>query len=58
MWEDGAPFEFLMNHESTDEFPEGMSPIHPHIGPSLLSNATLITGLEDSHAQGLSVLKS
>ena len=45
MWRDGAPFEWLLNHENTLEFPPGMDPVDPEAGPSLLNNATLIMGL-------------
>ena len=47
MWKDGAPFEWLLNHENTLDFPPGMDPVNPRSGPSLslLNNATLIMGL-------------
>ena len=44
MWKDGAPFEWLLNHENILEFPPGMDPVDPESGPSLLNNATLIMG--------------
>ena len=59
MWEDGAPFEFLLNHENILEFPPGMSPTNPDSGPSLFKNATFIAGLQtakDSLAHGVSAL--
>lgn len=59
MWEDGAPFEFLMNHDTGSEFPRGMSPTNPNIGPSLLDNATFMTGLAAANrdfAQDISAL--
>ena len=45
MWKDGAPFEWLLNHESILEFPPGMDPVNPESGPSLLNDTTLVTGL-------------
>ena len=45
MWKDGAPFEWLLNHENILEFPPGLDPVNPESGPSLLNNATLIMGL-------------
>ena len=45
IWEDGAPFDFLLNQETILEFPPGMDPTNPDIGPSLLKNATLMMGL-------------
>ena len=59
MWEDGAPFEFLLNHDNGLEFPPGMSPSNPHFGPSSFSNATFMAGLQtakDSLKQDVSAL--
>ena len=59
MWEDSAPFEFLLNHDNGMEFPPGMSPSNPDIGPSLFSNATSMAGLQaekDSLTQDVSGL--
>lgn len=59
MWEDGAPFEFLLNQEETLEFPLGMDPTNPSVGPSLFNNGTLKTGLRATHGsltQGVSAL--
>ena len=46
IWKDGAPFEWLLNHENILEFPPGMDPVNPESGPSLLNNASLIMGLQ------------
>ena len=59
MWEDGAPFEFLLNQETIFEFPPGMDPTSPGIGPSLLNKMSLMMGLgvaNDSIAQAVSAL--
>ena len=59
MWEDGAPFEFLLVQEETFQFPLGMDPTNPDIGPSLLNNTTRRAGLRaanDSHAEEVSAL--
>ena len=59
VWEDGAPFEFLMIQEETFEFPLGIDPTNTEIGPSSSNNATLMAGLRpanDSHAQEVSAL--
>ena len=45
MWRDGAPFEWLLNHENILEFPPGMDPVNPDSGPSLLNNTSLIMEL-------------
>ena len=49
MWKDGAPFEWLLNHENTLEFPPGMDPVNPK---SLLNNATLMMGLRNGGVMG------
>ena len=45
MWQDGSPFEFLVNHEGINEFPTGLDPVNPSTGSSILTNATFMTGL-------------
>ncbi|CAD6575631.1 MAG: hypothetical protein ASARMPREDX12_007399 [Alectoria sarmentosa] len=49
VWEDGAPFEWLLNHENILEFPPGMDPTNPDIGPPLLTNVTFVTGLRTAN---------
>ena len=59
IWEDGAPFEFLMKQETIFDFPQGLDPTLPDIGPSLLKNLTLQMGLRvvtDSLARDVSAL--
>ena len=45
MWEDGAPFQWLMINYAGLDFPPGMGPLHPTGGPSLLNNATFLARL-------------
>lgn len=57
IWEDGAPFEFLLKQETILEFPPGMDPTNPE--PPLLKNATLMMGLRmanESFAHDVSAL--
>lgn len=53
VWEDGAPFDWLMNHYMTDEFPIPPDPTLDPLGQSEL-NAILHlangTGLENTGA--------
>ena len=54
MWEDGAPFEWLLNHENILEFPDGVDPVTPESGLSLLNNATLIKDLRTGNGRAMS----
>lgn len=46
LWEDGAPFEWLMVVYAGLDFPPGMGPLGPAVGLSMLNNASLVARFE------------